>query len=131
MIAVPCWSSWKTGICHPLAQPRLDLEAFRRLDVLEIDAAEGRLQRRDDVADVVDLVGVDLDVEDVDVGEFLEQDRLALHHRLGGEGPDIAEPEDGGAVGDDGDEVGAAGVDGRGRRIGLAIARQGAATPGE
>ncbi len=32
---------------HLLAQPALDLEAFRRLDVLEVDAAEGRLQRGD------------------------------------------------------------------------------------
>ena len=95
MMAVPCWSSWNTGIFMRCLQPRLDLEAFRRLDVLEIDAAEGRLQRRDDVDDAVDLVGVDLDVEHVDAGEFLEQDRLALHHRLAGERADIAEPEHG------------------------------------
>ncbi|MNT53793.1 hypothetical protein D3C72_1909000 [compost metagenome] len=31
---------------HLVAQLLLDLEAFRRLDVLEIDAAEGRLERR-------------------------------------------------------------------------------------
>ena len=86
-------------------QLRLDLEAFRRLDVLEVDAAEGRLQRRDDLDHAVDLVRVDLDVEHVDAGEFLEQDRLAFHHRLGGERADIAEAEHGGAVGDDGDEV--------------------------
>ena len=47
----------------------------------------------------------DLDVEDVDAGELLEQDRLAFHHRLGGERADGAEAEHGGAVGDDGDEV--------------------------
>ena len=41
MIAVPCWSSWKTGNVHQLAQALLDDEAFGRLDVLEIDAAEG------------------------------------------------------------------------------------------
>ena len=99
-------------------QALLDLEAFRRLDVLEIDAAEGRLQRRDHVDELVDVLLVDLDVEHVDAGEFLEQDRLAFHHRLGGERADIAEAEDGGAVGDDRDEVLARGQVGRLGRVG-------------
>ena len=103
---------------HARLQPRLHLEAFRRLDVLEVDAAEGRLQRRHHVDDTVDLLGVDLDVEHVDAGELLEQHRLALHHRLAGERTDAAEPEHGGAVGDDGDEVGARCQRGRFRRIG-------------
>ena len=41
----------------------------------------------------------------IDVGETLEQHRLAFHHRLGGERAAIAEPQDRGAVGDDGDEI--------------------------
>ena len=45
------------------------------------------------------------EVEHVDAGEFLEQDGLALHHRLGRERADVAEAEHGGAVGDDGDEI--------------------------
>ena len=102
---------------HARLQPLLDLEAFRRLDVLEVDAAEGRLERRDRLDHAVDLGRVDLDVEDVDAGEFLEQHRLAFHHRLGGERADIAEAEHGRAVGDDGDQIGAAGVVGGGRRI--------------
>ena len=36
---------------------------------------------------------IDLDVEHVDAGEFLEQHRLAFHHRLGRERADGAEPE--------------------------------------
>ena len=32
---------------HALLEPVLDVEAFRRLEVLQIDAAEGRLQRGD------------------------------------------------------------------------------------
>ena len=58
---------------------------------------------------VIDVVRVDLDVEHVDAGEFLEQDRLAFHHRLAGERADIAEAEHGGAVRDDRDEIGARG----------------------
>jgi hypothetical protein len=38
---------------HPLAQLPLDVEAFGRLDVLEIDAAEGRLERGDGVDQLV------------------------------------------------------------------------------
>ncbi len=95
---------------HLLAQLTLDLETLGRLDVLEVDAAEGRLQRRDDVDHALDRRRVDLDVEDVDAGELLEEDGLALHHRLGGERPDVAETEHRRAVGDDGDEIAARGV---------------------
>ena len=92
---------------HPLLQARLDLETFGRLDVFKIDAAESRLQRRHDVDDAVDLMGVDFDVEHVDAGELLEQNRLALHHRLAGERADIAKPEHGAAIGDHADKIGA------------------------
>src|SRR6185369_15794374 len=71
---------------HALAQFALDVEAVRRLDILEIDAAEGRLQRRDHVDQFVQVVLlVDLDIENVDAGELLEQHALAFHHRLGGQ----------------------------------------------
>ena len=101
---------------HAGLQPLLDLEAFRRLDVLEIDAAEGRLERRDHLDELVDVLLGDLDVEDVDAGELLEQDRLALHHGLGGERADIAEAQHGRAVGDHRHEVLAGGeVGGLGR----------------
>ena len=55
------------------------------------------------------VVGGDLDVEHVDVGELLEQHRLAFHHRLGGERADIAEAEHGGAVGHHRDQIAAHG----------------------
>jgi hypothetical protein len=47
-IAVPCWSSWKTGIVSASSQPALDLEAARGRDVLEVDAAEAGRERGDD-----------------------------------------------------------------------------------
>ncbi len=93
-----------------LDEARLDLEALGRPDVLEVDAAEGR---RDQLAELDDLFGVvarDLDVEDVDVGEALEEDALAFHHRLAGERADVAEPEHRGAVADHRDEIGLGGV---------------------
>ena len=51
------------------------------------------------------VLGVDLDVDRIDVGEALEQHRLAFHHRLGGERAEIAQAEDRGAVGNHRDEI--------------------------
>ena len=115
---------------HAAAQLALDVEALRRLDVLEVDAAEGRLERGDHLDQLVRIGLVDLDVEDVDAGELLEQDALAFHHRLGSERTDGAEPEHRGAVGDDADQVAARGVAERRRGI-RTIALLAAATPGE
>ena len=91
-------------------EPLLDLEAARGRDVLEVDAAEARRHPHDRLDDLVDVGGVEADRDRVDATELLEQDRLALHDRHGGCGPDVAEPEDGGAVGDHRDGVGDPGV---------------------
>ena len=131
VIAVPCWSSWNTGNAHAPAQLGLDGEAFGRLDVLQVDRAEGRLQRGDDIAEARRVVGIDLDVEHVDAGELLEQDGLALHHRLAGERADVAEAQHRGAVGDHRHQVAARGVVVARRAGSATIASQAAATPGE
>ena len=94
---------------HALAQLALDDEALRRLDIFEIDAAEGRFQRGDDVDQLVGVALVDFDIEHVDAGELLEQHALALHHRLAGERPDVAQTQHRGAVGDHRDQVAARG----------------------
>ena len=93
------------GDVELLAQPRLDLEAARRRDVLEVDAGEHRGDRLDGADDLLGVGGVEADREGVDVGEPLEQRRLALHDRQRRERADVAEPEHRGAVGDDGDGV--------------------------
>ena len=67
---------------HELAQPLLDDEAVGGLDVLQIDAAESRSEEAHAIDELVDVAGVDLDVDAVDVGEALEEHGLALHHRL-------------------------------------------------
>ena len=102
---------------HAGAQLALDLEAFRRLDVLEVDRAEGWLQRGDDLDQPVRIALVDLDIEGVDAGELLEQDRLAFHDGLGGERTDRAQAEHGGAVADHADEIAARRQIGRLERI--------------
>ncbi len=103
---------------HALAQRTLDVKAVRGLDVFEVDAAEGGLERGDQVDQLVEVLFAHLDVEHVDAGELLEQHPLAFHHRLRGQRPDVAEPEHRGPVGDHGDQVAARREAKRIRRIG-------------
>ena len=92
---------------HEFAQPLLDDEAVRRLDVFQVDAAEGRAEIAHAIDEFVDILRIDLKVDRIDIGEALEEDRLAFHDRLGRESAEIAEAENGRAVGDDGDHVAA------------------------
>src|SRR5262249_33522316 len=94
---------------HALPQRTLDVEAFRRLDVLEVYAAESRLETGDDIDEFLRVALVDLDVEHVDVGKFLEQAALSLHHRLAGERAYVAEAENRGTIGDDRHQIAARG----------------------
>ena len=94
---------------HAFAQLGFDVEAFRGFDVFEVDAAEGGFQGGDDVDQFVRIAFGDFQVEDVDAGEFLEQDAFAFHDGFRRQGPDVAQSQHGGAVGDDGDQVGACG----------------------
>jgi len=87
-------------------------------DVLEIDAAERRLERDDDVDELVDVQFRDFNVEHVDAGEFLEQNRLAFHHRLGRERPDRSKAEHSRSVGQHRDEILARGERRRGVGVG-------------
>ena len=92
--------------CRQVAvQALLDLEAARRRDVLEVDAAEAGGQARDGLDDLVGVLRVQADRERVDAGELLEEHRLALHHRHRRRRADVAEAEHRGAVGDDGHRV--------------------------
>ena len=115
---------------HQLAQALLDDEAFRRLDVFEIDAAEAGAEVAHAIDELVDVPGVDLQIDGIDVGEALEQHRLAFHHRLGGQRAQIAQAQDRGAVGDHRHQV-ALGRVVVGRVGILGDAQHGTATPGE
>jgi hypothetical protein len=102
---------------HPLPQRLLDHEAFGGLDVFQVDAAEARLEQLDTVDEGVDILGLHLEVDRIDIGEALEEDGLALHHRLGRKRAEIAEPQDRRAVRDHGDQVALGGIVIGGRRI--------------
>ena len=75
---------------HGGAQSFLDLETFRRLDIFQVNSPERGLERLHDRTKMIHLSGIQLDVEDVKRGKFLEEDRLSLHHRFGCERPDIS-----------------------------------------
>ena len=95
---------------HFLLQRLLDDEAFRSLDVLKVDAAERGFHRPYGSDELFGAARLEAQVEHVDIGEILEQDALAFHNRFGGVRPDVAEPEDGCAVGDHSHQIGAPGV---------------------
>ncbi len=93
------------GNIEALAKQLLDDEAVGTLDVFQIDAAEGIAEAGNAFNEGGRVVFLDLDIDRVDVGEALEQDRLAFHHRLGRGGTQITEAENGGAVRYDGHHV--------------------------
>ena len=78
---------------HPFPELSLDVEALRRLDVLEVYSPEGWLQARDDIDECIDIGLVDLDIEHVDSGELLEKYGFTLHDRLCRQWSDGAETE--------------------------------------
>ena len=98
------------GYVYRLFEFFLYVEAFGRTDVLEVYSAEGGGNRLDGLHKFVDVGFVDFDVERVDAGEYLEQQRLSLHYGFGGHGADVAEAEYGCAVADDGHEVSFVGI---------------------
>ncbi len=88
----------------------LDDEAFRRLDVLQVDAAPALAEQLDAVDDLLRVFRRHFEVDGIDVGEALEQHRLAFHHWFCRQRAEVAEAEDGRAVGNDGDEIALGGV---------------------
>ena len=95
---------------HPLAAQLFDDETVGGLDVFKVDRAEGGFQRTDDRRQLYRIGLVQLDVETVDIGEFLEQNRLAFHHRLGRQRANVAQAQHGGAVGDHSHKIAARGI---------------------
>ena len=69
---------------HPLAEFFLDVKTLGRFDVFEVDAAKGRLERGDNIDQLVRIVFAHFEIKNIDAGEFLEQHCLAFHHWFGG-----------------------------------------------
>ena len=92
------------------AQSVQDVEALGLRDVLEVDAAEGRLEGLDDVDDLVRVLFVEAEREGVHAAQVLVQQPLAFHDGQAGLGADVAQAEDARAVRDDGHEIPFVGV---------------------
>ena len=107
------------GNPHRLPQRLLDVKTVGRSDVLEIDSADGWLEQLAELDHVVWVLRSHLEIEDIEVGELLEQIALALHDRLACQCSNVAESEHGGAVGHDCDQVAFGRVSIRVFRIGL------------
>ena len=60
----------KNGNIQLFDQPLLDFEAFRRLDIFQVDAAECRRQRLAHLDDLLGAARGDFDIEDIDIGEL-------------------------------------------------------------
>ena len=104
-IAVPCWSSWKTGMSSS-SRRRCSISKQRGAAMSsEIDPAEAGRDRQHRRHDRVDVLGRQAQREGVHAAEVLEEHRLALHHGQRGLGSDVAQPEYGRAVGDHGHHV--------------------------
>ena len=84
---------------HGLPQRLLNVEAFRGLDVFQVDSAAGGLQELAELDDIVGILRAHFQIEDVDIGKALEEHAFAFHHRFGGVRADVAQAQDGRAVG--------------------------------
>ena len=88
-----------------LDEPVLNLEGRRRGYVLQIDPTERRGHAYYGLNQLVGGGHVEAHRERIDPAELLEQQGLAFHHGQGRGRTDVPQPEDGGSVGDDGDDV--------------------------
>ena len=88
-----------------LLEALLDDEALRRLDIFKIDAAKALAEIAHAIDEFVRIFRVHFQIEGIDIRKALEQHRLALHHRLGGQCAEIAKSQNGRAIGDDGDHI--------------------------
>ena len=71
---------------HQLAQALLNDETIGRTDIFEVDAAEGRPEKLTQLTNS-STSGIHFDVDAIDIGETLEQDGLAFHHRFPASAP--------------------------------------------
>jgi hypothetical protein len=92
MMAVPCWSSWNTGMRMRSRRVRSTSKHSGALMSSRLMAPEGGLERGDDLDQLLRVALLHLDVDGVDAGELLEEDGLPLHHRLAASAPIAPSP---------------------------------------
>ena len=97
------------GDVAQLLEPALHLKTAGRADVLQVDAAKAARKQVDGAHDLVHVFALDAQGEGVHPCKLLEQHAFALHHGHARLRADVAQPQNGGAVGDHGHQVVAAG----------------------
>ena len=86
-------------------QPTFDFETLRSLDVFQVNATERRRNGFHRFDKLLRVFLVNLNVEHVNAGIYLEQQALAFHHRLAGQRADVAQPQHSRAVGNHSHQV--------------------------
>ena len=84
-----CVDNMPPKLMPTFAQLLLNVEAFRRFNIFEVDTAKGRFQRRHNINEFIGIELVHFDIENVDTGKFLEQNALTFHDRFTGQRADI------------------------------------------
>ena len=82
-----------------------NVKAFRRLDILQVDAAKGRGDGCHHLDDLIRVMGIHFDIEHINIGELLEQYPFAFHHRLACQRAAVTEPQDSCAIRDHSHQV--------------------------
>ena len=94
-----------------LLQAVFNDKAFRSLDILKVDAAESGGHKLHQIDDFGRVFGIYADGKGIHIAKGLEQQGFAFHNRHGGGGADIAQAQNGCAVGYHTDKVGVVGID--------------------
>ena len=81
------------GNIERLLQAFLYIETLRCLDVLEVDAAEGRSNAFHGLAELLRVFLIYLNIKHVDAAVDFEQQTLTLHHRLAAQRTDVAKSQ--------------------------------------
>src|SRR5208283_2993272 len=100
----------ENGDFHRRLEMLFNIEAFRSLDIFEVDASERGLHHLYCQDQLVRVFRIQLEVEDVNIGELFEEHCLALHDGLSGKRADVAKAKYGSAVGHDRYQVTLCGV---------------------
>ena len=90
---------------HTFAQFTFDIETFWRFDIFQIDPTKSRLQRSNDINQLIWIGFIDLDIEYIDTSKLLEQHALTFHHWLRSEWSNIAQTQYRRTVSDDAHQI--------------------------
>src|SRR5690606_4896714 len=86
-------------------QNPLDFKALRRLDILQVNSPKGVSDSGYSVNKSLRTFRIHFNVKNIHAGKPLEQNPFALHNRFAGQGPQVAQTKNGGAIRDHRNQV--------------------------